>query len=342
MSAATGIFNESNNLCSVIQMSWHDINHTTQLQHTFDVPSHPSHHATNPLKHIQPVYNTIRYDHTGTYILCGGTQRTPVLYNTNTMKLIQSYDNTIHGYSILDLAISHDSTTFVTCGIDKYIVQWDTTTNQCISKLRSFTELQLNSIQYNYNSQCVVTGGNDTNVYIFDNKQYKSSKPISILTDATDNINSISLDDHMMGTAGNDGVVRLYDIRMGRLIQDYILQSITSLQINHQYILCSCTDNTCKLFNIYNNELIHSLNQHQHQQYKIQSSMDYGNKYIYTGSEDNNVYRYSILSHDTAVQPIHQAAILSSHHNIVHVTACNPINNQLATASLDGTLKLWN
>ena len=92
--------------------------------------------------------NVVRFTSDGQYCMTASDDRTIKLWNPfkdsileqpstlsntsnkntiNNALLIKSYEG-VHGYSILDLAISQDKSKFASCGIDKSCYLWDVMT----------------------------------------------------------------------------------------------------------------------------------------------------------------------------------------------------------------------
>ena len=89
-------------------------------------------------KQHQGSINVVRLTSDGQYCMTGSNDRTIKLWNpnkndpscdnivamNNNPLLIKSYDG-VHGYSVLDIAISKDKSRFSSCGEDRSCYVWD-------------------------------------------------------------------------------------------------------------------------------------------------------------------------------------------------------------------------
>lgn len=65
-------------------------------------------------------------------------------------------------------------------------------------------------------------GSYDSTVRLYDLRALGMTKPIQVLTEAKDAVQSIHLGSTYITTGSVDGVCRTYDLRMGELRSDYI------------------------------------------------------------------------------------------------------------------------
>lgn len=74
---------------------------------------------------------------------------------------------------------------------------------------------------FNGEATVIISGSYDATTRIWDVKS-QSHHPIQILKEAKDDITSVRINQHEILTGSVDGHVRVYDLRMGRLIADNV------------------------------------------------------------------------------------------------------------------------
>ena len=67
----------------------------------------------------------------------------------------------------------------------------------------------------------VISGSYDATVRLWDCKS-QSTKPIQVLEEARDSVSSLHTVGHEIVTGSVDGIMRIYDLRMGMLFVDVI------------------------------------------------------------------------------------------------------------------------
>lgn len=102
---------------------------------------------------------------------------------------------------------------------------------------------------YNPNEGTVlVSGSTDSKCHIWDVRT-RNNKPLQSLEEAKDTIMSIFISDHEIITASLDCFLRVYDLRMGRLVSDCLGRSIGCCRESKDKLsmLCSCLDGIIRL-----------------------------------------------------------------------------------------------
>jgi len=178
----------------------------------------------------------IRYDSNGVYLLSSSTDRKIKLWNPSTISsnstspsipsAIQTYS--LHSHEISSLDISNDNSKFLSAGSDKQFFLWNVSTNQVLSRFSGhvgkvnvvkFAGPGANGAGKQREQNLVVSAGFDKTVRFFDLKS-RDYKPIMTLEDAKDSIMDLQILGNEIFTGGLDGVLRTYDIRMGKLKED--------------------------------------------------------------------------------------------------------------------------
>lgn len=75
--------------------------------------------------------------------------------------------------------------------------------------------------RFNEESSMIVSGSRDNSVMCWDGRS-KAQEAVQCLNDAKDAISSVRVSDHEILSGSFDGRVRIYDIRVGELCEDYM------------------------------------------------------------------------------------------------------------------------
>ncbi len=161
-------------------------------------------------------------------------------------------------------------------------------------------------------------------------------EPIQTLDEAKDSVSSICVSNYEIITSSIDGKIRTYDIRSGKLKEDTIGVAITSLKISNDgnCMLCSCLDETIKLLDKSNGELLNEYKGHKNASYKVEATLSYDDGFVVSGSEDNNVYIWDLVE-------TKMLAKLKAHAGVVCGLAYHPKDHLFVSSSFDGTLRVW-
>eukprot|EP00511_Aplanochytrium_stocchinoi_P000381 CAMPEP_0204822016 /NCGR_PEP_ID=MMETSP1346-20131115/202_1 /ASSEMBLY_ACC=CAM_ASM_000771 /TAXON_ID=215587 /ORGANISM="Aplanochytrium stocchinoi, Strain GSBS06" /LENGTH=253 /DNA_ID=CAMNT_0051948015 /DNA_START=406 /DNA_END=1167 /DNA_ORIENTATION=- len=154
--------------------------------------------------------------------------------------LVHSYDN-VHGYEVVDVAVTHDNSRFLSCGGDKLAYLWDVKAGRVVRKLFGH-EQRLNAVCLKpKDSTVAMTASYDATVRLWDLRQF-NSRPIQILKDFKDSVTSVCCSEDEIMACSMDGFVYVYDIRAGRLYKDKFGAGISwiSLSSDDKCILSSC------------------------------------------------------------------------------------------------------
>lgn len=216
----------------------------------------------------------------GTYCFTAGVDRIINLWNPWKNSVASATDDTTtsdssdgiiikqykgHGYEIVDLAITKDSTQFVSCGGDKCAIVWDINTGRYLRKLYGH-EQRLTTCCYNTLDSMVITGSQDMTIRLWDlrsNNNYPSrpnnssnstesstglpsssssssshasssytsgGASVQILKDFHDSISKVLVTNNYIIGSSFDGSINVYDVRIGRRLYyniDYPIATMT-------------------------------------------------------------------------------------------------------------------
>ena len=313
--------------------------------------------------------NVVRFTKDGNYCMSAGDDRIVRLWNphkddpsaavaaaaTETEAggralTIKKYEG-IHGYSILDVAISHDNARFASCGVDKSVFLWDVTTGLVVRRIQRHTQ-KVNALEMNDDSTVLLSASYDRTVCLWDLRS-NMRDPIQSLTDFKDSVTSLARTGSSILAASVDGCLRTYDLRKGLLHVDaFPGECITCVRTTHDkncaVSMCmslsdpnmgraAVTDATAniRLTDVPTGRLIKSYEGHRHATYKSECCVASNDRHVVAGSEDGSVYVWNIITAkvEKIVKDAHVHAISSlSHH------ASKPL---LLSAGYDGKSKIW-
>lgn len=272
------------------------------------------------------------YNAEGEYCLTCGSNKTIKLWNPKKKLLLQTYSG--HGAEVMDADCSCDSSQIVSGSQDKTVIIWDVSTGAPVRRYRAHIGT-VNCVCFNEDSSVFISGSLDGTVKIYDAKGH-SREPIQILDEAKDSISMVAVNDHEIASVSLDNHVRRYDIRKGVMEADCLYYPLTYLKFTNddQCILVSCQNSSIKLLDKSSGSILAEFKGHINKKYRIDNGLLCNDSYVVSGSEDGNIYIWSLLEGKVEHRLKHS-------HNVVHTLCIHPSNLELLSAA-DNTLYLWN
>lgn len=279
---------------------------------------------------------------TGYYVLSGGQDKNINLFNARTAELVSTFSG--HSQEVFDLALpppplatspsSPTATTFLSASGDRSVALWDVPTQRI---LRRFTAHSHRVSAVQYVGQQGLASASDRVVRIWDIR-LAGKVPVAKLEEAQDGVLGLHLSDHQILTGSIDGFVRCYDLRMGLLISHNIQNPVNYVRFtrDQQAILVGSLDSTLRLFDPDSGVLLNAYTGHSNKKYRIQAALFSNEAYIASGSEDGTLFVWDLLG----AKILHR---LAGHAKTITCIASHPkSDNSILSASLDGSLRLWN
>lgn len=165
----------------------------------------------------------------GEYCLTCGSDKTIKLWNPRKQLLLKTYSG--HGFEVMDVDCSCDSSQLISGSHDKTLILWEVTTGQPLRRLRAHIAV-VNVVRFNEDSTVFVSGSLDGMVKIWDGKS-NSREPIQVLDEAKDSISYLSITDHEIATVSLDHHLRRYDIRKGIMEADNLHCEFLFFNVNN-------------------------------------------------------------------------------------------------------------
>ncbi len=281
--------------------------------------------------------SVVRFNANGNYCMTGGHDRRVVLWNPHKAAdescHITSYTGA-HGYHVLDIQIASDSAHFASCGGDRNVFWWDVKTSQVVQKYWGHTA-RVNCLALNADGSVLVSGSYDKTVRFYDNRS-KSKEATQALTGFKDSVSAVDIHEAELLVGSVDGTAQLYDLRMGKRTIDLIGEPVTNVCFSNDgnCLLVSTTDNTIKLMDKSTGQMLNEYTGHTNSQFKIEAAFSNDDGYVFSGSENNDVCIWTL----TDAKIVHR---LVGHRMAVTSLSVHPKEVSLLTASLDGTVRLW-
>ncbi|XP_045489091.1 WD repeat domain-containing protein 83 [Pieris rapae] len=280
----------------------------------------------------QQVVRAVRFNIDGSYCLTCGADKKIKLWNPHNDLLLKTYGG--HANEVLDVAGSSDNSQIVSCSADKSVILWDVTTGQPLRRYRAHAS-SVTCIKFNEESTMAISGSIDNTVALWDVLS-RRQEPVQILRDAKDTITSIQVTDHEVLTTSVDCHTRLYDLRIGKMISDYIGSIITHGSLTHdgQCFVLSCSDGTIKLIDKDSGELLNTFMGHETNDYLLENCINDKDNQIISGSATGEIFYWDLISSNITNKLVHKfnkPVVTISHH---------PSDSILLSASED-EIKLW-
>ncbi|GAA5969443.1 hypothetical protein JCM11641_008118 [Rhodosporidiobolus odoratus] len=284
------------------------------------------------IQHKGAVHTAV-YNSGASYVLTGGADRTIKLTNAKSGSQVKVYGG--HGYEILGIACTPDNTRFASCGGDRSVFLWDVTSGDIVRRLAGHMG-KINTVAWNAAATVLASGSFDTTVRLWDIKS-QNRTPLQVLEEARDSITSIRIHEHTIMTGCVDGYVRTYDLRMGQLKVDFFDQPVTALTplSDNSLLLVATLDSTHRLLDPQLGTVVQSFSGHKNTSYRSQSCVGAKEESVICGDEEGMIWGWELETANPLGKPF------KAHEKAVLWTAHHPKEQQLITASSDGTVKVW-
>lgn len=192
-------------------------------------------------------------------------------------------------------------------------------------------------MRFNEEATLIFSASIDGTVKIWDVKS-REYDPIQVLDEAKDSVTSIALGNHELMTTSLDQRVRTYDIRYGKLSEDFIGHNLTYINISHdqQCFLVGTLSNQMMLFDKINGKLLQTFVDYTNSTYMIENALSNDDQFIYSGSEDGRLICWNLLSAKQTCAVEHEPNTRKSVNTLSH----HPKEEKLLTAQ-EGNIYIW-
>jgi len=247
-----------------------------------------------------------------------------------------------HRFCLFSINFSHDSREILGGSSDNCLYIYDLDRRQRISRIEGHTE-DINTVKFaDSSSQILISGSDDCLIKIWDRRTCSQSGCVGVLSGHFEGITHIDVkgDGHYFISNSKDQTIKLWDIRhmtdkdkfkpnVRRTHWDYRDGEFFSQ--NQRRIFSGKTAHP-------NDQSIMTYRGHRVFQTLIRCyfspEVTTGQRYIYTGSYDGNIYIYDVLTGALVDK-------LTGHRATVRDVSWHPTEPVLISASWDGTCRIW-
>ncbi|CAF4147837.1 unnamed protein product, partial [Rotaria sp. Silwood2] len=196
---------------------------------------------------------------------------------------------------------------------------------------------RVQAVCFNEEATIIFSASIDGTVKIWDVKS-REYDPIQVLDDAKDSVTSISLGNNELLTSSLDQRVRIYDIRYGKLYEDYIGHNLTYINLSHdqQCFLVGTLSSQIMLFDKISGKLLQTFVDYTNNTYMIENALSNDDQFIYSGSENGRLICWNLLTAKQICAIEHEPDSRRSVNTLTH----HPKEDKLLTAQ-EGNIYLW-
>ncbi|VDK22876.1 unnamed protein product [Taenia asiatica] len=230
--------------------------------------------SLHPVRRVycrQNAVRAVRFNADGQYCLTAGGNRSIRLWNPMVGRLLKTYIG--HGGEVSDVQASSDNSQLGSGGADNLVVLWDVASGQALRRWRKHVG-RVNAVRFAgpspaegesapSSSLLLLSVGVDGMLLAWDARA-RTQYPIQTMHEAKDSVNCLAVRRWQIITGSVDRFVRVYDIRKGIMIEDYIGYPVTSvgLSFDGQCLLVASQDSVVRLFDHANGELLNRYTGH--------------------------------------------------------------------------------
>lgn len=196
---------------------------------------------------------------------------------------------------------------------------------------------RVQAVRFNEEATIIFSASIDGTVKIWDIKS-REFDPIQVLDDAKDSVTSLSLGTNELLTTSLDQRVRIYDIRFGKMYEDFIGHNLTYANLSHdqQCFLVGTLSSQLMLFDKSNGKLLQTFLDYTNNTYMIENALSNDDQFIYSGSEDGRLICWNLLTAKQVCAVEHEPSNRKSVNTLSH----HPKEEKILTAQ-EGTVYLW-
>eukprot|EP00116_Pleurobrachia_bachei_P006534 sb/3466796/ len=286
------------------------------------------------LRAHQGAVTRVSYSATGEYCLTSGEDKTITLWNPLEEVKLKTYSG--HGQCVRDVTASHDNCHLGSAGADRCAFYWDVATGKTLRRYRGH-EAIVTCVKFNSASTVLISGGQDSHVRLHDLRS-RSYEPIQVLDDPKDTITSIAIGEEEIVVGSVDGWLRCYDIRLGKLHEDFMGEPITSVTLSsdHQSVLVGCLDSTVRLIDKVTGQLLNDYTGHTHKQLQLQAVPWWDDSGVVGLCEKGNMFHWEFLS-----GKVLQTLPFPTGAGMSQTVASHPVRKHVITGHMDGGVRVW-
>jgi serine/threonine protein kinase len=244
---------------------------------------------------------------------------------------------TLRGHSswVLAVAISTDSQTIFSSGLDHRIVAWDANTGEVKQMLTGHNK-PVNCLTCSPDSQFLLSGSDDDTIKVW---QLATGKMVRSLAEHSRDVNAIAVSpsSQFLASGSEDRTVCLWRLSTGELIRSLpgvggMVRSVV-ISPNGELIASGGLDNQIKIWHFNNGNLLRTLNGHFNSILALTFSNN--SQTLISASKDKTIKIWNANTGELL-------RTLSGHSDSVSTVAVSRDGTTLVSGSNDKTIKFWN
>jgi len=187
----------------------------------------------------------------------------------------------------------------------------------------------------------IVSAGYDNCVKIWDCRS-RSVDPIQVIKGFKDSVSSLACLGHVIVAGSVDGTLRRFDARAGSASMDTLGLPVTSVALTRDgaCVLAACVGSVLALLDVGSGQLLSTFRGHVQEEIRMDCGLLPSDTHAVGCSEDGHVLLWDLLGKE-GTAPVcrfqaHKDTPVTAMHVAPHTAS------SLATATIDGTVKIWN
>ncbi|KAI9861262.1 MAG: hypothetical protein M1813_005435 [Trichoglossum hirsutum] len=252
---------------------------------------------------------------------------------------------TLEGYSrsVNSVAFSHDSARLASASSDGTVKIWDASSGECLQTLKGHSD-SVNSVAFSHDSARLASASSDNTVKIWD---ASSGECLQALNSHSDSVNSVAFphDSARLASVSSDRTVKIWDASSGRCLQTFKghSRSVSSVTFSHDSarLASASFDGVIKFWDASSGECLQTFKGHNYSVNSVTFSHD--SAWLASAPSVGGVKIWDVSSGE-CLQTLkgHGDSVnsVALHHSVSSV-AFSYDSARLASASVDGTVKIW-
>lgn len=256
----------------------------------------------------------------------------PVPGRTRQWQCIQTLSG--HSSWVMSVAVSSNTPTLVSGGLDDTIKVWNLYTGELLNTLIGHSK-GVNSVALSSDGKILVSGSDDDTIKVWN--LYIGEQLYTLRHGRDVNSVMIGSDNSTLASGSEDRLVKLWQLGTGAPIRSLLGSTgmIKSIAISPdcQTLASGGLDNKVTLWSLHTGELIQSLTGHVNSINQVTIAPD--NKTLISASKDKTIKLWSLPTGKLL-------KTLSGHSREVNTVTVSADGKTLVSGSSDATIKLWN